>query len=135
LKALPGPVPTPLARRAALYSLEPRLLTPHLRDARRAEWMRLVGVEAEPRDGVATLGLGVATGWGEAVRLLAVTGSLVEDTAAQTWAPGKGLDVYFTDSWPRRAVFALEAAAAILASESDEPLSTVEEAGLSALAA
>ncbi|HET6378718.1 MAG TPA: N-6 DNA methylase [Methylocella sp.] len=135
LKALPGPTPVALARRAALYALEPRLLTARLQGAERAEWLRLVGAEAAPRDGVATLGLGGATGWGEAVRLLAATGCLVEDAAAQTWAPGAGLDAYFTDSWPQRAGFALQQAARILADESAAPPTAEEEEGLTALAA
>lgn len=135
LKALPGPTPVALARRAALYALEPRLLTARLQGAERAEWLRLVGAEAAPRDGVATLGLGGATGWGDAVRLLAATGCLVEDAAAQTWAPGTGLDAYFTDSWPQRAGFALQHAARILADESAAPPTAEEEEGLTALAA
>lgn len=135
LKALPGPTPVRLARYVALYSLEPRLLTPHLSEARRAEWRRLVGVEAEPRPGIMALGLGGATGWGDAVRLLTATGSLVEDRAAQTWVPGKGLDAYFTESWPQRALFSLDAITAILGNDSAFTPSAEEEAGLEALAA
>lgn len=135
LKALSGPTPIHLARRAALYALEPRLLTPHLKKAQKAEWRRLVGAEAEPRHSVTTLGLGGAAGWGEAVRVLAATGNLIEDNTSQTWAAGAGLDVYFTDSWPKRAVFALEAAATILANSSAKPLTAEEKVGLTALAA
>ncbi|MER8691911.1 N-6 DNA methylase [Mesorhizobium opportunistum] len=135
LKALPGPTPVRLARYVALYSLEPRLLTPHLSEARRAEWRRLVGVEAEPRPGIPALGLGGATGWGDAVRLLTATGSLVEDGAAQTWTPGNGLDAYFADSWPQRALFSLNAVTAILENDSAFTPSVEEEAGLEALAA
>ncbi|MER9800914.1 N-6 DNA methylase [Mesorhizobium sp. M0142] len=135
LKALPGPTPVRLARYVALYSLEPRLLTPHLSEVRRAEWRRLVGVEAEPRPGITALGLGGATGWGDAVRLLTAMGSLVEDSVAQTWASGKGLDAYFTDSWPQRALFSLDAMTAILKIDSAFAPSAEEEAGLEALAA
>ncbi len=135
LKALPGPTPAALAQRAALYALEPRLLTARLQGAERTEWLRLVGTDATPRDGVTTLGLGGTTGWGQAVRLLAATGCLVEDRGAQTWAPGTGLDLYFTDSWPRRAGFALQEAAKILADESAVPPSAEEEEGLTVLAA
>lgn len=135
LKALPGPMPVGLARRATLYALEPRLLTPRLSDTRREEWRRLVGAEAEPRTGATTLGLGGSTGWGEAVRLLTATGSLVEDSVAQTWEPGQGLDVYFTDSWPQRAIFALDVATAILEADTAAIPSAEEEAGLKALAA
>jgi hypothetical protein len=139
LKALSGPTPVALARRAALYALEPRLLTARLQGAERAEWLRLVGAEAEPRQGVPTAGLGRATGWGEAVRFLAATECLVEDTAAQTWTRGRDLDLdpdrYLTDSWPQRARFALQQAAKILTDESAAPPSAEEEEGLTALAA
>jgi hypothetical protein len=135
LKSLPGPTPTALARRAALYALEPRLLTGRLEAAARAEWLRLVGTAAVPAVGITTLGLGGATGWGDAIRLLAATGCLIEDVAAQTWAPGTGLDAYYTDSWPQRAGFALQEAARILADESAATPSAQEEEGLRALAA
>jgi len=135
LKALPGPTAIALARRAALYALEPRLLTARLQGADRVEWLRVVGTEANLRVGVTTFGLGGATGWGEAVRLLASTGCLVEDAAAQTWAPGTGLDAYFTESWPRRAGFALQQAARIMADESAAAPTAEEEEGLRALAA
>jgi len=135
LKALAGPAPSDLVRRAALYALEPRLLTPHLNDDQKREWRRLVGPEAEPRQGLTTLGLGGATGWGDAVRLLVGTGALIEDAVFKTWSPGVGLDAYFTESWPKRAGFALEAATNILAGETANALSVDEREGLSALAA
>lgn len=135
VKALPGATSINLARRAALYALEPRLLTPRLSDAERAEWLRLVGAEATPRPGVATFGLGGATGWSQAINLLTQTNRLLEDTVTQTWSPGAGLDDYFTDSWPARAAFALEAAAKILVSDSADVLSAEEEVGLAAIAA
>ena len=69
------------------------------------------------------------------MRLLTATGSLVEDGPAQTWAPGKGLDLYFTDSWPQRALFSLDAITAILGNDSAFTPSAEEEAGLEALAA
>jgi hypothetical protein len=135
LKALPGPTPIDVAYRAALYALAPHLLTSRLQGGERAEWLRLVGPEGEPKQGVPTAGLGPATGWGEAVRLLAATGCLVEDAAAQTWKAGTGLDAYFTDSWPQRAGFALQQAAKILADESVAAPTAEEEEGLTALAA
>jgi hypothetical protein len=135
LKALPGPTAISLARQAAVYTLEPRLLTRHLDPGRRSEWRRLVGSEAEPRDGVATLGLGGAVGWGEAVRQLIADGALIEDSTSQSWSPGTGLDAYFTDSWPQRASFALDATCAIAARKMVQTLSAEEEEGLAALAA
>lgn len=135
LKALPGPTLIDLAYRAALYALAPHLLTSRLQGVDRDEWLRLVGPEGEPRQGVPTAGLGSTTGWGEAVRLLAATGCLVEDAAAQTWKAGTGLDAYFTDSWPQRAGFALQQAAKILADESAAVPTAEEKEGLTALAA
>lgn len=127
VRVLPGPVTSAVAIRAALFSLEPRLLTPHLTAERRYEWIRLVGLEAEPRAGVTTLGLGSAAGWTEAKATLLATGSLVEDTKARTWAPGINLENYPIDSWPGRARFALEEALR-LASTSTEMSSDETEA-------
>jgi hypothetical protein len=110
VRVLPGPVDSALAIRAALFSLEPRLLTPYLSPERRLEWLRCVGSEAEPRLGVATFALGSATGWGKAKSFLRGTGRLVENTHAGTWAPGTGLDDFPLEGWPGRARFALEEA-------------------------
>ncbi|MGO7265004.1 Eco57I restriction-modification methylase domain-containing protein [Rhizobium leguminosarum] len=110
VRVLPDQVNSAVAVRAALFSLEPRLLTPHLSAERRDEWLRLVGSEAEPRAGVITLGLGSATGWAEAKSTLLATGSLIEDTKARTWVPGVDLENYPIDSWPGRARFALDEA-------------------------
>jgi hypothetical protein len=38
--------------------------------------------------------------WSAAVRQLRVTGLLVEDLAAGTWAPGPGLEEIDTAGWP-----------------------------------
>jgi hypothetical protein len=135
LKALPGPVPSRQARLAALYALEPRLLTARLLGEDRRHWTRLVGTEAALTTGaVTTLGLGGATGWGEAVRQLLADGSLVFDAGADTWSPGLGLELRFTTGWPERAAFAFKFAGAILAE--DSVMFTVEETkGLEALAA
>jgi len=132
-KALPGAVPAPLALRAAVYTLEPRLLTPHLDATKQAEWLRLVGAEAEPRQGVPTLGLGGAAGWGQARRLLVATGGLIEDSTAATWARGTGLDTYETDGWPKRAEFALECVLALF--RADSATSDEEAEAILALAA
>ena len=80
------------------------------------------------------MGLGGATGWGEAVRQLLASGSLVFNAAADTWSPGSGLETWFTAGWPQRAAFAFKFAGTILAE--DVVMFTVEETeGLEALAA
>lgn len=133
VRVLPGPVDSVIATRAALFSLEPRLLTPHLSAERRDKWLLLVGSEAEPRTGVATLGLGSAAGWAEAKAMLIATGSLVEDTRARTWIPGVGLENYPIDAWPGRARFALDEALRL--ASTDTTMSTDETEALTRIAA
>jgi hypothetical protein len=135
IRALDGSTPAHLARLAASYSLDPRLLTLRLSGNDLHQWTRLVGVEATPPVGaIATLGLGGATGWGEALRQLSAGGALVIDAGADTWSPGGGLEAYFTEGWPQRAAFALRAATTILASDS-AILSSIEAEGQHALTA
>ncbi len=136
VKALPGATPAAIARLAAAYALEPHLLTARLEGAERAQWLRLVGPEAQPRDGaVLTFGLGGATGWAAALSQLQGGGALQIDPAADTWGPlTTGLDGYITEGWPARAGFALRAARRLLADDSAS-LSAEETAGVRALAA
>lgn len=111
LKSLDGPVPIRTVRLGAAMMLEPHLLTPLLPKERASEWKRLVGREAEPRTGN-VVGFTARTnpGWGTAITNHRGNGRLIEDQAAGTWAPGKGLDVFDTAGWPEgRAGFVLEA--------------------------
>lgn len=110
VRVLPGTISSDLAVRAALFSLEPRLLTPHLSAERRDDWLLLVGPEALPMVGVATLGLGSALGWAEAKAVLIASGHLIENAKARTWTPGAELQDFPVDSWPGRAQFAFEEA-------------------------
>ncbi|MDW9959467.1 N-6 DNA methylase [Sinorhizobium meliloti] len=126
VRVLAGPVDRAIATRAALFSLEPRLLTPHLSAERRDEWLRLVGSEAEPRTGVTTLGLGSAAGWAEAKATLLATGSLVEDTKARTWIPGVGLENYPIDTWSGRARFALDEALRLASTNTEMSIDETE---------
>jgi hypothetical protein len=82
--------------------MRPRLLIPSLSADDAAQWRRLIGAEAEPlAAGVAELQPPADHAWGNAVRRLLALDRMIEDTAAQTWAPGAGLDVYTTeDHWP-----------------------------------
>jgi hypothetical protein len=133
VRILPGPVDSVIAIRAALFSLEPRLLTPHLSAERRDKWLVLVGSEAEPRTGVASLGLGSAAGWAEAKAMLIASGSLAEDTRARTWTPGVGLENYPIDAWPGRARFALDEALRL--ASTNTTMSTDETEALARIAA
>lgn len=101
LKAIGGPMPIRDIRLAALLAMRPRLLIPSLSADDAAQWRRLIGAEAEPLAvGVAELQPPADHASGNAVRRLLALDRMIEDTAAQTWAPGAGLDVYITEGWP-----------------------------------
>lgn len=101
LKTAGGPIPARQVRLAVLLASEPRLLTPALADDEAITWRRLIGLEAEPHaNGVTPLVPRVNRAWGSALGQLRGSGQLVEDIAADTWAPGIGLDDYYTEGWP-----------------------------------
>lgn len=101
LKAFGTPTPAREVRLAALLAMNPRLLSPSLMVEERALWQRLVGVEAEPLPtGVSELRPPADHAWGGAVRQLRGTGRLIENLAAQTWAPGIDIDTIVTEGWP-----------------------------------
>ncbi len=106
LKAIGGPMPIRDIRLAALLAMRPRLLTLSLSADEAAQWKRLIGAEAEPLAvAVAELQPPADHAWGNAVRRLLALDRMIEDTAAQTWAPGAGLNVYTTeDHWPEGRV-------------------------------
>ena len=109
LKAVGAPAPMRHVRLAALLTREPRLLTPSLPARTAADWRRVIGDAAEPLPpGVARLQR-PAYAWGAAVRQLRVSGDLLEDLDAKTWAPGPVLDDMHTAGWPDgRVGFVLE---------------------------
>ena len=102
LKAMGGPRPIREARLATLLAMQPRLLLASLSGEEAAQWRRLVGPEAAPlAEGVGVLQPVADHAWGQALRNLRGRGYLVEDLAAQTWAPGPGLKKYPTEGqWP-----------------------------------
>lgn len=102
LKAMGGPRPMREARLATLLAMQPRLLLASLSGEEAAQWQRLLGPEAAPlADGVGVLRPVADHAWGQALRDLRGRGYLVEDLAAQTWAPGPGLEKYPTEGqWP-----------------------------------
>ena len=105
LKAAAGPMPKRDVRLAALLAMRPRLLVPSLSDDDAAQWRRLVGADADSLpSGVTQLQPLADHAWGKAVQGLLARDRMIEDNDAQTWASGKGLDAYITDSWPEGRV-------------------------------
>ena len=115
LKAIDGPTPSLSVRLAVAMMLQPHLLTSLLPKDGRADWIRLVGQEAEPRTGN-VIGFAARTNqdWGTAVSSHRGNGRLIEDAKAGTWATGAGLEAFETTGWPDgRAGFVLQALAAL----------------------
>jgi hypothetical protein len=105
LKALAAPAPKREIRLAALLAMRPRLLIPSLSASEAIQWQRLIGAEAEPlAPGVTALQPPADHAWGHAVRRLLALERMIEEPAAETWAPGKGLDAYHTEGWPEGRV-------------------------------
>lgn len=105
LKASSRPMPIREIRLAALLAMRPELLVRSLSDEEAAHWCRLIGDEADPfPSGVKALLPPADHAWGTAVKGLLARGRMVEDLAAQTWAPGAGLHVIDTEGWPEGRV-------------------------------
>jgi hypothetical protein len=105
LKASSRPMPIREIRLAALLAMRPGLLVRSLSDEEAAHWRRLIGDEADPfPSGVKALLPPADHAWGNAVKGLLARGRMVEDFAAQTWAPGDGLQVIDTEGWPEGRV-------------------------------
>jgi len=101
LKAISTPLPKRDIRLVALLAMHPRLVTPLLEPDAAGQWKRVVGSEAVPLPtGVSPLHPPADHAWGNAVRGLIGRGRMIEDIEAQTWAPGEGLNLIITDSWP-----------------------------------
>ena len=108
IKALPGPTPIARIRLAAIFALEPRHLTRRLSGPDRATWLRLIGPAANLPQGanIASLAPKINANWQSAVAQLRGMGAIVEDTSAQTWAPGARVHEFVTETWPDgRAAF------------------------------
>lgn len=101
LKAFGTVTPASLVRLAAILVLEPRLLVGSLSSGEGAAWQRAIGASAAPLpEGVTPLVPRADGTWGAAVRHLRGNGMLVEDSTANAWAPGVGLDAIETAGWP-----------------------------------
>ena len=97
-------------RLLTLIVLEPRLLVPALTPAEATHWRRLVGTSARPLpQNVAAFVPFADQAWRRALSHLRGTECLIEDTGADTWAPGPGLATIDTAGWPDgRAAFVAE---------------------------
>jgi hypothetical protein len=101
LKTAGGPESIRTVRLAAILAEEPRLLTPTVAEDEALLWRRLVGAEAALiASDVRQFIPAADRAWGSAVQQLRGSGMLIEDLAANTWAPGPGLDGIQTDGWP-----------------------------------
>ena len=91
---------------------EPALLTPLLAAEDRIQWVRLVGPEAQPAQGVARLRPAINAAWRSMVETLLTSGQL-EELVDGTWTRGQhfsatGLQAASADA--QRAAFAIRAA-------------------------
>lgn len=101
LKAAGAPESIRKVRLAAILAEEPRLLTPTLAADEALLWRRLVGADAALiASDVRQFVPSADRAWGSAVQQLRGGGMLIEDLAANTWAPGPGLNAIHTDGWP-----------------------------------
>lgn len=105
LKALPHPLPAQRVRLAALLTLEPYLLGPHLSGDRAAQWRRVVGGEvAGPPPDSSELD----AHWGATLRHFRSHGWLDESNG--NWAPSNRLDTLSVGEWAKgRAAVVLDA--------------------------
>ncbi len=140
IKALPGPTLITQVRLAAIFVLEPRYLSRRLPQKERSTWSRLVGRAADlvtdPK--VTTLTPSIPAGWRNAVTQLLGMRAIIEDSAAQTWTAGPGLDQFVIDdaAWPYgRAAFVLQALSKINLDEAVADLPADDQAWVRASAA
>lgn len=113
---LPGPTPVSQVRLAALFALEPHLLTRHLERSERDLWIRLVGDSANmpSANNVVPFAPHINAAWGKAVTQLRGMGEIEEDLEAGTWAEGSPSSQYQIPEWADgRADFVLKAIARI----------------------
>jgi len=90
---------------------EPALLTPLLAAAERDQWVRLVGADAQPAQGIVRLRPAINTAWRSMFETLITSGQL-EERADGTWTRGQhfsatGLQAASADA--QRAAFAIRA--------------------------
>lgn len=98
LKAHGGPMNRQQARLATLLCLEPHLLILQIDGAERAQWVRVIGGDAQKAP---TASIDSTTReWGAALTGLRGRERLLEDLQQDTWALGSGTDAIDTNGWP-----------------------------------
>lgn len=138
IKALPGPTPIARVRLAAIFALEPRHLTRRLSGPDRETWLRLVGTAAQLPQGanIASLAPRINANWQSAVTQLRGMGAILEDTSAQTWAPGSRVREFVTETWPDgRAAFVWQVLESLTLSDATANLQPEDRAWVEAYAA
>jgi hypothetical protein len=114
-RALRGPTPKNEVGLAYRFALAPKKLIPHLNEADRATWRRLVGQEAEPGpENVVEMTAKVDAPFGQALRTLRAQRAFVDNLESGTWAPGDPVEGLDLTGWLEgRARFALNAVRAV----------------------
>lgn len=112
LKQLLGPTSAARVRLAALYALNPQLLTSRLSGADLKTWQRLVGNSARISGAANVIQFipRVNTEWRDAYTQLRGMRALLEDPTNDTWAPGSVVQDFMTEGWADgRAGFVIKA--------------------------
>ncbi|MCU1224610.1 MAG: Methyltransferase protein [Edaphobacter sp.] len=112
LKQLSGPTSAARVRLAALYALNPQLITSRLSGTDLKTWQRLIGSSARA-SGAANVIQFIPRGnieWRDAYTQLRGMHALLEDATNDTWAPGSIVQDFLTEGWADgRAGFVMKA--------------------------
>ena len=112
LKQLSGPTSAARVRLAALYALNPQLITSRLSGTDLKTWQRLIGSGARA-SGAENVIQFIPRGnieWRDAYTQLRGMHALLEDAANDTWAPGSIVQDFLTEGWADgRAGFVMKA--------------------------
>ena len=112
LKQLPGPTSAARVRLAALYALNPQLLTAGLSGNDLKIWERLVGNSARISGATKVIQFTPRLNieWRDAYTQLRGMHALLEDATNDTWAPGSIVQEFLTEGWADgRAGFVIKA--------------------------
>lgn len=112
LKQLPGPTSAARVRLAALYALNPQLLTAGLSGNDLKIWQRLVGNSARISGATKVIQFipRLNIEWRDAYTQLRGMHALLEDATNDTWAPGSIVQEFLTEGWADgRAGFVIKA--------------------------
>jgi hypothetical protein len=112
LKQLSGPTSAAQVRLAALYALNPQLITSRLSGTDLKTWQRLIGSSARASRAASVIQF-IPRGnieWRDAYTQLRGMHALLEDATNDTWAPGSIVQNFLTEGWADgRAGFVMKA--------------------------